>query len=289
MPCGLLLVGLSIRPACLCDQRTRRYGHCHRRKDRQVRRRDPHRCASAWNSDNADGKHAYVALSTPLNTRPKAGDSRVVVIDTSNGKIIRSINVGLDPEQIAVDPSESRLYASNEDPGTATVVDLASGETVATLTTGIEPEGATVSPDGRWAYITAETSSTVTVIDTAEPEVVDTILVGARPRDTAFSPDGKLAYISAELGQTLTVVDVATHTVIRTVSIAVNPDVRPVGVAVSRRRIADIRRKRARKLRLGHRRVFISDNRDHPGRAARLGNRPDCRRLKALHRQRNIK
>ena len=182
---------------------------------------------------SANNKHAYVAVSTPLNTKPKPGDDRVCVYDTSSGALIRTIQVGVDPEQLAIDQDERRLYVSNEDTGTATVIDIANGKVPATLVTGIEPEGASISPDGRWVYVTAETSNTVTVIDTSSLTVADTILVGARPRDTAFSPDGSRAYVSAEIGQSITVIDVETHKVINTVSLAYIADVKPVGMAVS--------------------------------------------------------
>jgi len=52
----------------------------------------------------------------------------------------------------------SRLYASNEDAGTASVIDLKTGRTLATFVVGTEPEGCRVSPDGRWV-VTAGPSS----------------------------------------------------------------------------------------------------------------------------------
>ena len=149
---------------------------------------------------SADGARAYVALSSPMNAQPKPEDNRIVVLDTKTGKIVKSINVGTDPEQLAVNADQTLLYVSNEDAGTATVTDINSGEPLAVLVVGIEPEGVTISPDGRWVYVMAETSNTVSVIDTEKQTVVGTFMVGNRPRDAAFSPDGKHAYVSAELG-----------------------------------------------------------------------------------------
>jgi PQQ-dependent catabolism-associated beta-propeller protein len=179
------------------------------------------------------GRFAYVAVSAPFKDQTAKGFDRVIVLDTSTGKIHKSIDVGADPEQLAVDPDERHVYVSNEDDGTATVVDIETGAPVAVLVTGIEPEGVTSSPDGRWVYVMAETSSTVTVIDAEKQKVVNTFLVGTRPRDAAFSPDGRRAYISAEIGKDLSVVDVATHTVIETVWAIDEVGVAPVGVVVS--------------------------------------------------------
>ena len=182
---------------------------------------------------SADGKNAYVAFSAPMNKKPKPGDEGITVINTRNGRVVKSINVGSDPEQLEINSNQTLLYVSNEDAGTATVTDIETGQPKATLIVGIEPEGAAISPDGRWIYVMAETSNTVTVIDTEKLQVTDTFLVGSRPRAAAFSPDGSKAYITSEVGQTLSVVDTANHQVIKTISLGFNENVKPVGVVVS--------------------------------------------------------
>ncbi|HTH50662.1 MAG TPA: beta-propeller fold lactonase family protein [Pyrinomonadaceae bacterium] len=179
-----------------------------------------------------DGKYAYVASSTPFQGKEETGDNRIDVIDTASGKVVRKIDVGDDPEQLAISPDGSRMYVSNEESGTCTVVDIDSGEIIATLITGIEPEGVTISPDGGlWVYVTAVTSSTVSIIETTGPTVVATLIVGQRPRDTAFSPDGTQAYVTAEVGQNVTVIDVATQKIVGTIPLA--NDSRAVGSTVS--------------------------------------------------------
>jgi YVTN family beta-propeller protein len=149
---------------------------------------------------SGDGELAYIAVSAPFNDQKAEGYDKILVISTADGSTQKSIDVGADPEQLAVDPEQQLLYVSNEDAGTATVTDIDTGEAVSVLITGIEPEGVAISPDGRWVYVMAETSSTVTVIDTAQQRVVKTFLVGSRPRDAAFSPDGTRAYITSEVG-----------------------------------------------------------------------------------------
>src|SRR5215211_2606683 len=147
-----------------------------------------------------DGGRVYAALSTPSGKNYDAEENKVAAIDAESGEVVARYDVGPDPEQLAVSSDGARLYASNEDAGTASVTDVNTGRLLATLVVGIEPEGVTSSPEGRWVYVTAETSNTVSVIDTREDRVVETFMVGARPRDTAFSPDGSRAYVTAELG-----------------------------------------------------------------------------------------
>src|SRR3982751_320584 len=55
---------------------------------------------------SANGKHAYVALSSRMNAKPRAEENNVRVIDTSTGALVKTIQVGMDPEQLAVDKDE---------------------------------------------------------------------------------------------------------------------------------------------------------------------------------------
>ena len=180
-----------------------------------------------------DGRRVYVALSTPSGKDYNEADNHIAAIDRASGKVVATYNVGTDPEQLAVSRDGRRLYASNEDAGTASVTDIETGRLIATLVTGIEPEGVTISPDGRWVYVTAETSNTVSVIDTQTNQVTASFLVGSRPRDVAFSPDSTRAYVTTEIGRTLSVVDTSTHKVVKTVELPRGDNVKPMGVCVS--------------------------------------------------------
>ncbi|HEX2166060.1 MAG TPA: cytochrome D1 domain-containing protein, partial [Longimicrobiales bacterium] len=118
-----------------------------------------------------DGRRAYVAVSDDAPAEESDADA-VVAIDLARAEIVALHQVGSDPEQFALSPDGRRLYAANEDAGTATITDVVSGTVLRTLIVGIEPEGVAISPDGRWIYVTAETSNTVSVIDTRTSEVV---------------------------------------------------------------------------------------------------------------------
>ena len=184
---------------------------------------------------SADGRTVYVASSTPSGKNYDPKENHVAAIDASTGSVVATYEVGSDPEQLAVLPDGSRLYASNEDAGTASVIDLKTGRTLATLVAGIEPEGVRTSPDGHWVYVTSETSNTVSVIDTKGDNIAATFVVDSRPRDVAFSPDGSRAYVTTEIGRTLAVVDAAAHRVVRTVALPNNAaGIKPMGVVVSR-------------------------------------------------------
>src|SRR6478735_233901 len=100
-----------------------------------------------------DGRTVYVTSSDAQPGRESNVDG-IVAIDVATRKVRTMFHVGTDPEQFGVTPDGERLYASNEDGGTATAVDTRTGKFVATLVVGIEPEGVAISPDGRWAAVT---------------------------------------------------------------------------------------------------------------------------------------
>jgi PQQ-dependent catabolism-associated beta-propeller protein len=178
-----------------------------------------------------DGARVFVALSDNAPTTESDLDA-VAVIDVREGKVTARHRVGSDPEQFAIGPGGERLYAANEDAGTASVTDLRSGEVLATLVVGVEPEGVAASPDGRWIYVTAETSNTVSVIDARTNEIAASFLVEVRPRGVAFSPTLPRAYVTNEISGTVSVIDTRAHRVVATVPLPAGRS-KPVGVATS--------------------------------------------------------
>lgn len=178
----------------------------------------------------ADGSTIFVALSD-LDLQSEGDGDAIVAIDAATGTITARYGAGTDPEQFAIDSRGERLYAANEDAGTATITDVKTGKTLATLVVGIEPEGVGISADDRWVYVTAETSNTVSVIDTEAMEVALTFLVEPRPRAVIFESHRPRAWVSAEIGGAVSLVDTESHEVIDTIDLG--GDAKPVGMALS--------------------------------------------------------
>jgi PQQ-dependent catabolism-associated beta-propeller protein len=178
------------------------------------------------------GRVIYVAVSDDSPTIESSADA-IVAIDVASLRVTGRIEAGTDPEQLAVSIDGRKIFAANEDAGTATVIDLRSRKTLSSAVVGIEPEGVAASPDGKWVYVTAETSNSVSMIDAHSAKVVGNVLVDVRPRAVAFSPDSRRAYVTAEIGGSLTALDTRRHTVVGTVPLE-NGGGKPVGVVVSR-------------------------------------------------------
>jgi len=199
-----------------------------------------------------DGKLVYVALSgTPISPPPKldaqgnpifdrdednAKDADksadgIGVVELAERKLLRKIHVGSDPEDIGVSADGKKLYASNEDVGTATVLDIASGKVEHIIPMGGEPEGVAVSPDGKFFYVTCETDGEIYVVDTKDFKVITHFKVGGRPRSVDFLPDSSRGFIPSESNGKLHLIDCKKHVV--TESVSLPPGSRPMCVRVA--------------------------------------------------------
>jgi YVTN family beta-propeller protein len=190
-----------------------------------------------------DGKTVYVALSgTPISPPPKLDANGnpifekgkddddeaknadksadgIGVIDLAQKKLLRKISVGSDPEQLALSADGTKLFASNEDVGTASVLDIASGKVEHIIPVSREPEGVAVSPNGKFFYVTCETEGDIYAIDTAKYKVISHFNVGGRPRSADFLPDSSRAFIPSESSGQLHWIDSVNHKLLKTIAL----------------------------------------------------------------------
>jgi YVTN family beta-propeller protein len=191
-----------------------------------------------------DGKTLFVAVSgTPISAPPqldakgnpifkkgkdddddddkkadKSADG-IAVVDIAQKKLLKKIQVGSDPEQLALSADGTRLFISNEDVGTASVVNIASGKVEHIIPVSREPEGVTTSPDGKFFYVTCETEGEIFAIDTANYKVISHFNVGGRPRSADFLPDGSRAFIPSESSGQLHIIDSVNHKLLKTIDL----------------------------------------------------------------------
>ncbi len=192
---------------------------------------------------SADGRTVMVALSGSPPAPPGVDESTlpppdksadgVGFIDVSQGKLVRTIKCGSDPEQFDLSKDGTLLFVSNEDDAKISIVDIASGNTMKTVAVGEEPEGVTTSPDGKFIYVTSEDTGTVTVLDPAAQKAIKTFKVGRRPRSVAFLPNGTRAYVTNENDGVVTLVDAVKHAPIRPIKLGEAGKIKPMHVIVS--------------------------------------------------------
>src|SRR5215467_7293497 len=108
----------------------------------------------------------YVALSGSPNAGPGVDEKTlpppdrkadgIGVVDLAQGKLIKVLTSGPDPEQLAVSPDGTHVYIANEDGAKLSVVDVNTGEIVESFAIGEEPEGVSIEPKNGRVWVTSE-------------------------------------------------------------------------------------------------------------------------------------
>lgn len=188
-----------------------------------------------------DGSRLYVALSGSPNAGPGVDEKTlpppdrkadgIGVVDLDQGKLVKVLTSGPDPEQLAVSPDGAHVYIANEDGAKLSVVDVNTGEIAESFNIGEEPEGVSIEPHNGRVWVTSEEDGAVYVIDVAGHKVVKPVKVGPRPRSVAFLPDGSRAYVPSENGATLSMIDVKKLATVKTINLGTG--MRPMGTVVS--------------------------------------------------------
>jgi YVTN family beta-propeller protein len=190
-----------------------------------------------------DGHFLYIALSGSPLAGPGVDESKlpppdktadgIGVFDVRQGKLVRVIQSGSDPENFDLTKDGRTIIVSNEDDAKASFIDITTGKVTKSLPVGEEPEGVKVSPNGKFAYVTSENTGTVSAIDVATATLIKTFKVGRRPRSVAFLPDSSRAYVGAENDGAVTVVDSTRHETIQTISLGQPGVIKPMTVILS--------------------------------------------------------
>jgi len=137
---------------------------------------------------SADGE--VMAVANPDN-------NSVTFFDTSQAepKLIDEVEVGREPNGVALSPDGREAYVANTIDGAVSVLKLnGSGKKVRLhklIEVGAEPYGVAVTPNGDKVYVTNARSNSVTVIDARNNHIITTIDdVGFEPRGLAITNDG---------------------------------------------------------------------------------------------------
>jgi YVTN family beta-propeller protein len=161
-----------------------------------------------------DGRRAFTA---------NIGSGTVSVIDLAEGRKLRDIAVGGQPEGIALTPDGRELWVGDLQGARVQAFDAASFERLAEVRTGDVPIRVVASPDGRWIVTSNVGDGSLTVIDRSAREVARTIRVSgtqeAAQVTILFSADGRRIY-AAETGRSeVAEVDFEQGTVLRRIPV----------------------------------------------------------------------
>ncbi len=118
------------------------------------------------------------------------GDGQVVVVDMDQGTVLDTIYVGDDPQGVAVDPAEGRVYVA----GAAGLSVIDGAQVVAVGPDLDRPRGVVVDAKRRRLYVSESGADRVAVIEGLR--VVATIPVGSHPDGLALDPETGRLYVA---------------------------------------------------------------------------------------------
>jgi YVTN family beta-propeller protein len=166
----------------------------------------------------SDGRIAYTA-----NIR----SGTVSVIDLKQGRKLRDIAVGGEPEGIALSNEEQVLWVADLKGAHVQAFDTESLDKIGEVVTGPVPIRVAASPDGRWIVTSNVGDGSLTLIDAASRKKVrDVSITGTQQAGQVtilFGPDGRL--YAAETGRnTVAEIDLSTGKVLRRLPAGTNGD-----------------------------------------------------------------
>ncbi|MFM2096088.1 MAG: hypothetical protein RIS70_3212, partial [Planctomycetota bacterium] len=138
-------------------------------------------------------------------------DRRVLVVDPETLQTVARIQVGEHPNQLALHPTDDRLFVACASSNAVHVIDTKRGVVEEVIQTALfpqSPEGSTpdalcVSPDGEWLFVANADNNCVAMIEVEEPRhssVKGFIPTGWYPTSLAITPDGKQLLVGVGKG-----------------------------------------------------------------------------------------
>lgn len=170
-----------------------------------------------------------VALHGSLVYLANSYEGSVSVIDAaSNTTVGTPIPVGVTPNNLAINPTGTKLYMGDSNAQSVYTVDTASKTVGADAVTVNNPWGLIVHPSGNPLYVVSSIDNVAWIINTTTGAIYNNVPVGSRPRGVAVTPDGGVLYVANGDSNNVTAINTGTYAV-TTIPVGTGPR----GVAVS--------------------------------------------------------
>lgn len=142
-----------------------------------------------------DGNRLYVASEDT---------GRLLVMNAANGRVLANLEVGVEPEGVAVSKLGDFVLATSEADNQLTIV-AARGQprVIAKVPVGMRPRHAAFSADELRIFVTGELDSSVTLVELGTRKVTRTIHLpdpGSKPMSVAVSRAGDYVYVTTGRG-----------------------------------------------------------------------------------------
>ena len=123
----------------------------------------------------------YVLADGPAHRLYMAHNSRVEVVDTTDGKLVGAVTGLKSTHGVALDPDGKRGYISDGAGNAVVIFDRSSLAVLATIPAGTNPDGIIYEPATKTVWAFNGRSNNVSVIDPEEKAVVATIALPGKP------------------------------------------------------------------------------------------------------------
>ena len=159
----------------------------------------------------------------PSGRDPEQDDAVSTVVDLEKKAVVKQVDVGVEPEGMAVSPDDKLFVTTSETTNMAHIIDAVSMETIANVLVDPRPRHAEFTPDGKKLWVSSEIGGTITIIDVAtfaEERKISFSLSGVpvdniQPVGFTITKDGSRAYVALGPAARVAVIDVATGEVIK--------------------------------------------------------------------------
>ena len=122
--------------------------------------------------------------------------NRLLVVDLPSGRIVRSVSLPPDPEDIAASRNGGVAIVVSSRAGKVTILSGGTLKVIKTFGGFQSPHIAAISPDGSYAYVTDDARGTLTVIRLSDMKITDVAAVGGGAHHLAFSPTERTVWIA---------------------------------------------------------------------------------------------
>lgn len=164
---------------------------------------------SNWGGRRPEGNEStYNSSGSQILADPKTGianNGSVSVVDLNVNKQVKSINVGLHPCGMTLNPDKSRLYVACANSDVISVISTVTDEVIETISVhlqsdipfGSAPNDISVSPDGNFLFVANGTENAICVIQTKPAgHVIGYIPTGWYPGTVIQNKSGDTLYVA---------------------------------------------------------------------------------------------
>jgi YVTN family beta-propeller protein len=151
------------------------------------------------------------------------GEASIMRIDSRSDRVRARIDVGNDPEAIAI--GDGSVWVADAQDDTVTRIDPQTDAVTGSIPVGGAPSAIAVAPGAVW--VASPEADQVERLDPASGQPVATVAVGGRP--SALAVAGRSVWVVNSASGTLSRIDVATNRVISTLKVGQAPE----GIAVA--------------------------------------------------------